>query len=61
MWPSHFVIKIPDAIASEDAAPMLCGGIMYAILAAEEEWGRAGDEGGYCGDRGDISGYCTLK
>ena len=25
--PSHFVIKIPDALASEDAAPMLCGGI----------------------------------
>ena len=25
--PSHFVFKIPDAIASEDAAPMLCGGI----------------------------------
>ncbi|KAI9677369.1 MAG: hypothetical protein M1817_006321 [Caeruleum heppii] len=25
--PSHFVIKIPDALSSEDAAPMLCGGI----------------------------------
>ncbi|MCJ1479972.1 hypothetical protein MMC06_000126 [Schaereria dolodes] len=25
--PSHFVFKIPDAIPSEDAAPMLCGGI----------------------------------
>lgn len=25
--PSHFVLKIPDAIPSEDAAPMLCGGI----------------------------------
>lgn len=25
--PSHFVLKIPDSIASEDAAPMLCGGI----------------------------------
>ncbi|CAG7928075.1 unnamed protein product [Penicillium olsonii] len=25
--PSHFVIKIPDAISSADAAPMLCGGI----------------------------------
>lgn len=25
--PSHFVLKIPDGIASEDAAPMLCGGI----------------------------------
>ena len=24
---SHFVIKIPDAISSESAAPMLCGGI----------------------------------
>ena len=25
--PSHFVMKIPDALSSEDAAPMLCGGI----------------------------------
>ena len=25
--PSHFVIKIPDAIPSEDAGPMLCGGV----------------------------------
>ena len=25
--PSHFVIKIPESIPSEDAAPMLCGGI----------------------------------
>lgn len=25
--PSHFVVKIPDAISSADAAPMLCGGI----------------------------------
>lgn len=25
--PSHFVIKIPDAIPSSEAAPMLCGGI----------------------------------
>jgi alcohol dehydrogenase (NADP+) len=25
--PSHFVIKIPDELSSEDAAPMLCGGI----------------------------------
>ena len=25
--PSHFVIKIPDSIPSEEAAPMLCGGI----------------------------------
>ena len=25
--PSHFVLKIPDAISSEAAAPMLCGGI----------------------------------
>lgn len=24
---SHFVIKIPDELASEDAAPMLCGGV----------------------------------
>lgn len=31
--PSHFVLKIPDAISSEDAAPMLCGGITsYAPL-----------------------------
>ncbi len=31
--PSHFVIKIPDAIASEDAAPMLCGGLtLYSPL-----------------------------
>jgi alcohol dehydrogenase (NADP+) len=31
--PSHFVMKIPDAIASEDAAPMLCGGItLYSPL-----------------------------
>ncbi|MCJ1350312.1 MAG: hypothetical protein MMC33_000293 [Icmadophila ericetorum] len=25
--PSHFVIKIPDAIPPEEAAPMLCGGV----------------------------------
>ena len=25
--PSHFVIKIPDGLSSELAAPMLCGGI----------------------------------
>lgn len=25
--PSHFVFKIPDGITSEEAAPMLCGGI----------------------------------
>jgi alcohol dehydrogenase (NADP+) len=25
--PSHFVLKIPDELSSEDAAPMLCGGI----------------------------------
>ncbi|KAM0797869.1 chaperonin 10-like protein [Usnea florida] len=25
--PSHFVLKIPDAIPSDEAAPMLCGGI----------------------------------
>lgn len=31
--PSHFVLKIPDAISSEDAAPMLCGGItLYSPL-----------------------------
>lgn len=31
--PSHFVLKIPDKISSEDAAPMLCGGItVYSPL-----------------------------
>ncbi|KAL1622637.1 hypothetical protein SLS56_008618 [Neofusicoccum ribis] len=31
--PQHFVFKIPDAIASADAAPMLCGGItVYSPL-----------------------------
>lgn len=31
--PGHFVIEIPDGVASEDAAPMLCGGITtYAPL-----------------------------
>jgi alcohol dehydrogenase (NADP+) len=31
--PSHFVFKIPDAIPSADAAPMLCGGItVYSPL-----------------------------
>ncbi|KAI9880785.1 MAG: hypothetical protein M1830_000221 [Pleopsidium flavum] len=25
--PSHFIFKIPDAISSDEAAPMLCGGI----------------------------------
>ncbi|KAL8713219.1 MAG: hypothetical protein Q9220_002740 [cf. Caloplaca sp. 1 TL-2023] len=31
--PSHFVFKIPEQIASEDAAPMLCGGItVYSPL-----------------------------
>ena len=31
--PSHFVIKIPDEIPSEEAAPMLCGGItVYSPL-----------------------------
>ncbi|KAI9151878.1 NAD-dependent protein deacylase [Paramyrothecium foliicola] len=31
--PSHFVFQIPDGLASEHAAPMLCGGItMYAPL-----------------------------
>ena len=25
--PSHFVIKIPDALSSADVAPMLCGGV----------------------------------
>lgn len=31
--PSHFVIKIPDGLAPEDAAPMLCGGVtVYSPL-----------------------------
>lgn len=31
--PSHFVYKIPDGVKSEDAAPLLCGGIsMYSPL-----------------------------
>ncbi|KAJ5624126.1 hypothetical protein N7510_000435 [Penicillium lagena] len=31
--PSHFAIKIPDAISSADAAPMLCGGVtLYSPL-----------------------------
>jgi alcohol dehydrogenase (NADP+) len=31
--PAHFVIKIPDAIPSEEAAPMLCGGVtVYSPL-----------------------------
>ncbi|KAL1855548.1 hypothetical protein Plec18167_004109 [Paecilomyces lecythidis] len=31
--PGHFVIKIPDGISNEEAAPMLCGGItVYAPL-----------------------------
>ncbi|KAL8971918.1 MAG: hypothetical protein Q9197_003024 [Variospora fuerteventurae] len=31
--PSHFVFKIPEPIASEDAAPMLCAGItLYSPL-----------------------------
>ena len=31
--PSHFVLKIPAALSSADAAPMLCGGItVYAPL-----------------------------
>ncbi|KAF4303098.1 putative zinc-binding alcohol protein [Botryosphaeria dothidea] len=31
--PSHFVIKIPEGLPSEDAAPMMCGGItVYSPL-----------------------------
>ena len=31
--PSHFVVKIPEGLASEVAAPMLCGGItLYSPL-----------------------------
>ncbi|KAI9848330.1 MAG: hypothetical protein M1837_000594 [Sclerophora amabilis] len=31
--PSHFVFNIPEALSSEDAAPMLCGGItVYSPL-----------------------------
>ncbi|KAH7133373.1 chaperonin 10-like protein [Dactylonectria estremocensis] len=31
--PSHFVIRIPDGLASEHAAPMLCGGVtVYSPL-----------------------------
>ncbi|KAF7191093.1 NADP-dependent alcohol dehydrogenase 6 [Pseudocercospora fuligena] len=31
--PSHFVVKIPDALPSEEAAPMLCGGVtVYSPL-----------------------------
>jgi len=34
--PSHFVFKIPDAIPSTEAAPMLCGGVtLYAPLSRE--------------------------
>lgn len=34
--PSHFVFKIPDAIPSAHAAPMLCAGItVYSPLKAE--------------------------
>jgi alcohol dehydrogenase (NADP+) len=33
--PAHFAIKIPDALKSEDAAPMMCGGItVYSPLRA---------------------------
>lgn len=34
--PSHFVVKIPETIPSEEAAPMLCGGVtVYSPLKRE--------------------------
>jgi alcohol dehydrogenase (NADP+) len=34
--PSHFVVKIPDNLPSEVAAPMLCGGItVYSPIKAQ--------------------------
>ncbi|TQV91679.1 hypothetical protein V2A60_008618 [Cordyceps javanica] len=35
--PSHFVIKIPDGLAPEYAAPMLCGGV--TVFSPLKHWG----------------------
>ncbi|KAM3537958.1 hypothetical protein ARSEF1564_009121 [Beauveria bassiana] len=35
--PSHFVIKIPDGLAPEHAAPMLCGGV--TVFSPLKHWG----------------------
>ncbi len=46
--PSHFVVPIPDGIASRDVAPMLCGGVtMFAPLRAANV--RAGSSVGIVG------------
>ncbi|KAJ6782824.1 hypothetical protein PWT90_07010 [Aphanocladium album] len=35
--PSHFVVKIPDGVAPEHAAPMLCGGV--TVYSPLKHWG----------------------
>lgn len=35
--PSHFVVKIPDGLAPEYAAPMLCGGV--TVYSPLKHWG----------------------